>query len=417
MINCFFSFLSLLFVLHAQAFAEFPTNLYPALNLTQDLRVIKNDSNDPFIYSDAFVPREIKISSLSWVTTGVMPSPVKLQRSNNNVSITVFENRLFIAFRTSKTHFAGSDTRLYVLSSLDGLKWDFEMEVYLETDLREPQLTVINNQLQFMYFKGGSNPLEFKPSSMNRFVREKLGQWKDSGTVLHEGEVPWEIKSRKGKTYLTSYKGSHYNLSGKSDVNVMFQETVDGNKFTGGVVYHGGVSEVGWEFDELGNLWAVTRNEDGDDNGFGSQVMFASKENLQAWKQIGTLDPNCYQSPKMFRVGKELYLIGRKNLAEKPFMRTDMSYPMMLQRIFNWVGFSLTPKGSALYKINKSNGRIEFVMDLPGHGDTSFPSIHRLNEKEFLIANYTSDLTDKERSWIVGQLNDTQIYLLKLTFN
>lgn len=402
----------------------FPDNLYPKINLAQDLAEISPDANDPFVYPSDFKPNKISIEEFSWVTTSKLPEEVKTQLSNNNVSITVFENRLFLALRTGKTHFASKKTRLYVISSLDGQNWDFELDVFLQTDLREPQLTVINNELHFVYFKGGSNPFQFKPSFMYRYVREKQGEWADKGTLLQEGEVPWEIKTRQGISYLTSYRGSHYNLNGKSAVDLMFQKTLDGFHFTPAsdisktsVVYKGGVSEAGWEFDHLGNLWAVTRNEDGDDNGFGSQVMFASKDNLNEWKQIGSIDRECYMSPKMFRVGEELYLIGRKNLGEKPFMRAGQKNPLFLQRIRNWVGYTLTGKGTAIYKINKLTGKIDFVMDLPGHGDNSFPSIYRLNEKEFLVSNYSSALWDKNRPWIVGQLMRTNIYLLKLKFN
>lgn len=114
----------------------------------------------------------------------------------------------------------------------------------------------------------------------------------------------------------------------------------------------------------------------------------------------------------MFRVGKEIYLIGRKQLGPKPFGRTDRDASISWQRINNWVRHSLTAKGTGLYRINKTNHAIEFVMDLPGHGDTAFPSIYRLNEKEFLIANYSSALVKPDRSWLYGQLRPTEIYLL-----
>ena len=58
------------------------------------------------------------------------------------------------------------------------------------------------------------------------------------------------------------------------------------------------------------------------------------------------------------------------------------------------------------------------VVDLPGAGDTAFPSVRRTGPNTFLVANYTSPLADPDRPWIVGQTSTegTQIYLLTLTF-
>ena len=59
----------------------------------------------------------------------------------------------------------------------------------------------------------------------------------------------------------------------------------------GPVVYTGGVSEVGFAFDGEGNLWGVTRNEDGDASGFGSHVVFAPADDLANWQFPDTLEP------------------------------------------------------------------------------------------------------------------------------
>lgn len=422
-LNEIFFLIGILISLHAIPSNDFPDNLYPELDINLDLLRTHQKSDDPFVYSEDFSPSKIFISQLSWISNGHLPSEIKTQKSNNNVSITVFEKRLFMAFRTSKTHFASKKTHLYVISSLDGINWDFELEVFEKTDLREPLLAVLNGQLNFLYFKGGSNPFKFEPSYIQKMTRKSQASWTTPVSLLGKGEVPWEIKTRQGKTLLTSYRGSHYKLTGKSGLQVLFQETDDGIIFKPSsalakspVVYSGGVSEVGWEYDHEGNVWAVTRNEDGDENGFGSQIMFASKDRPDIWKQIGKTDPNNYMSPKMFRVGKELFLIGRKQLGKKPFDRTSSKRSFFFRRLKNWVSYSLSSKGTALYRINKTEGKIEFVMDLPGHGDNAFPSIYRLNEKEFLVANYTSALSKPNRSWIIGQLKATEIYVLKLKF-
>ena len=80
------------------------------------------------------------------------------------------------------------------------------------------------------------------------------------------------------------------------------------------VPYRGGISEIGWAFDLDGNIWGVGRNEDGDDSGWGSRIFSAPADDLSNW--IWTeekSDPEIYESPRMFRHGEDLYLIGIAN--------------------------------------------------------------------------------------------------------
>jgi hypothetical protein len=119
----------------------------------------------------------------------------------------------------------------------------------------------------------------------------------------------------------------------------------------------------------------------------------------------------------MFRHGNDLYLIARKQLGRKPFGKTTRNKSIKKQRLRNWVGFSLSGKTTALYKINQAERKVEWVMDLPGAGDTAFPSIQRLDKDRFLIANYSSPIhRRKKRSWLSGQLGNTGIYLQVISF-
>lgn len=94
-------------------------------------------------------------------------------------------------------------------------------------------------------------------------------------------------------------------------VQVFFNTTTDGVHWTPvntsqGFVYSGGVSEVGWTFDLAGNLWAVLRNEDGDDSGWGSRIAFAQSTSLGDWALFpgNVSDEYIYESPRAFRFGK-----------------------------------------------------------------------------------------------------------------
>ena len=55
--------------------------------------------------------------------------------------------------------------------------------------------------------------------------------------------------------------------------------------------------------------------------------------------------------------------------------------------------------GTGLWRLN--DGVLTHLQDLPGCGDTAFPSIVRLSSHRYLIANYTSPLARcEEWSWV-----------------
>ena len=362
-----------------------------------------------------------KLSEPLWIIPSVqLPQGVNPQKSNNNVSISIFNHRLYVAFRTGPTHFASKKTGMYIISTSDGKTWRKEMEFFLGRDFREPHLVPVNGKLHFYCFAAGTSMTSFEPDFISLYTTDGTGNWTGPTQVLEKGEVHWEMKPRNGKLWMTSYSGSHYQVQGDVKVNLHLKYGTDGINWNAlgdsGHVYQGGVSETAFEFDRTGNLWGVTRLEDGDATGFGSHVVFAPKDNLGQWEFPSTADPNCYMSPKMFRHGDELYLIARYQLGSKPFGRANRNRSMAWQRIVNWVGFSLSPKTTALYRINKKIRQVEWVMDLPGAGDTAFPSVIRLSRDRFLIANYTSPPQRKHRSWLHGQLGRTGIYLQVIDF-
>ena len=106
--------------------------------------------------------------------------------------------------------------------------------------------------------------LLFEPQKIWQVIRSKDGTWGEPEVIIDAVEVPWDVKTRNGETYMTTYTGGHY---GEGDLYVHFKTTTDGKtwEFYNGTeaVYTGGVSEVAFEFDMNGNMWAVTRNEDG----------------------------------------------------------------------------------------------------------------------------------------------------------
>jgi len=75
--------------------------------------------------------------------------------------------------------------------------------------------------------------------------------------------------------------------------------------------------------------------------------------------------------------------------------------------------------GVALWKLNTDTLTLTKISDVPGCGDTAFPSIERVSKHKYVIANYTSPLDQcKAWWWIHGQLSSegTSIYLMEIDF-
>jgi hypothetical protein len=356
------------------------------------------------------------------IPSEALPPQLPPSNSNNNVDILFYDGRLYLAWRTAPHHFAGPDTHLYVMSSADnGATWQFEHDVFLATDMREPRLLGYAGYLQLMFFEAGSDSGNFEPRKLWRTRRLGPAEWSDLELLTDGGEVPWDLKIHDGIAYRTSYQGEHYGAGDTSEIAVFFKQSTDGTAWTpvGGKpnVYYGGVSEVAFEFDTQGALWAVTRNEDGDASGFGAHVCYAPPHDLSAWECSAQTDPDRYDSPEMFRHGDDLYLVARRDVGG-PYDARDDGLTLAERRGRYLVAYSLRPKRTALYKIDKQQRTVVHVMDVPGVGDCSFPSVQQTGPHTYLLANYTSPLDMPDVSWLRGQTSErgTQIYLATLTF-
>ncbi len=370
-------------------------------------------SDDPADYLvDGSLNYRIEVSQPRWVVPSAgLPDNVTPQVANNNVDIHFYEDRLYMAFRTAPTHFASDQVEMYVVSSLDGgTSWEYETHIDMGSDLREPRLFDTGGSLQLIFFQAGTDMLNFEPLRIWRVFRRGLGDWSAPEVLLDEPEVPWDVKKRSGKIWMTSYQGEHYSPDPDAGIQVHFKQSEDGIDWRlvedAPFVYAGGVSEVAFEFDSDGSLWAVTRNEDGDQSGWGSHVCSAPADRLGVWDCPSQTDPERYDSPELFRHGDDLYLAARRDVGGPFGADGDMA------------AYSLRPKRSAIYKIDKQQHKVVQLFDLPGCGDTAFPSLRRSGAHTFLLANYTSPLDDPDVSWLQGQTSPqgTQIYLVTISF-
>ena len=362
------------------------------------------------------------LSAPQWIVPGPgLPAEVKLLPSNNNDAIAFFHGRLYLAWRSAPTHFASKLTKMFLVSSEwradGGWDWRFEREIAVGRDVREPYFLVFEDQLIFSYFEAGSNVLSFDPHRLMRMRLGADGRWSEAEEWGAPGEIAWELKSRGGVAWATTYRGNHYK-AGRSDVEVYFKRSTDGlNWETLNTIYTGGVSEVGFEFDRAGDAWGVMRNEDGDESGFGSHVAVARAGHYGQWEIPALSNPHRYDSPRMFRHGEELYLVARREIGPAYGYLCGW-LPLGLRKFCALADYSFHSKRSALYRIDRDRREVEWLMDLPSAGDTAFASILRVSPHRFLIANYSSPFDKVDWTWIQGQDSraGTGVYFTTLEF-
>ena len=75
----------------------------------------------------------------------------------------------------------------------------------------------------------------------------------------------------------------------------------------------------------------------------------------------------------MFNHEGELYLVARTD-PTGPFMSSNTGgLPPTLHHLYDLAAYSLRPHGTAMWKLNRETAELEWLLDLPGCGDTAFP--------------------------------------------
>jgi len=357
-----------------------------------------------------------------------LPKEVKIKASNNCLSIAEFDDKLFIAWRSAPFHFASSKTKMYVMSSIDdGENWTYEYEVELGADVREPYLVETAGHFYLYFFQAGTDPIQFKPNHQKRV--EYLGPqtWTDISDWGSAGEIHWQFNVENGTTYVSSYNGDHYSTE-LGTLSLYLNKTSDGVNFEPiqaeypATVTNTGISEVGWMFDLFGNIWGVGRNEDGDASGWGGRIFHADWNTPGKWEFTAEQSQvDIYESPRMFRFGNELYLVARTDPTGHFWNKNgpQANLPRWADHYADLALYSLRPHSTAIWHVNTATEQLDKVADLPGCGDTAFPSILRTGKTTFRIANYSSPM-DKCAAWpwIRGQVSPrgTQIHFIEIEF-
>lgn len=344
------------------------------------------------------------------VPSGKIPFNVKIYKSNCNLDIVKYKNRYYFAFRTSPTHFASDKTILYVLSSNDLEKWEYEAEFNFKSDLREPRFLVFKNKLFLYFFQGGTNPLSFAPRHI--FVSEYISKsnWTKPKPIYKPGFVAWRVKEFKEKAYMSVYYGVGIYSNEKQPGHLQLLQSDDGYNYK--LVNNKEISrevsaeEGEFEFDDKGNLYATIRRELK-----GSEVCYAEKNDITNWQCKFT--PYKYDSALMFKHKNNFYVIARRNIDGK-YNKNSKYLPNFLKSKYYLVRYSLTRKRTTLYKLNKEKLELEPLFDFPSKGDTAYAGIVKVNENRYFVLNYSTDIHRFDWNWLFGQLFGSNIYAITL---
>lgn len=364
----------------------------------------------------ASLGEQVQVVPGSGLPEGVMP-----QASNNNLDVVEHsDGRLYFAFRTGPDHFASDQVHLFVVSSGDeGATWELELDLFLETDLREPRFLSWDGSLFFHYAVLGTDPMDFEPQGTMRTIKTASG-WSEPEWIFEDGFIPWRTRVMRGVPTMIGYTGGADIYDPQGDalpaLKVRWLSSEDGLHWEGPDVWTGGGSETDFTFTDQA-LVAVIRNEAGDAEGFGSLVCSADLDAPEDW----SCQHDCrkYDSPLMFSHAGEAWLIGRRNVTEDGCFdlgndASEFSHGDLFLQYS--VSYWQQPKRCTLWHVDDETLEVSHILDLPSAGDTCFPSV--LGEDgAFEVWNYSTDPALPDTSWLEGQNGETNIYRQALSFS
>ena len=315
-------------------------------------------------------------------------------------------------FRTAPTHFASKKSTMYVVSSADLDTWKYETKIAPGRDLREPKFAVYHDTLNVYFFTAGTSLFSFDPQQLLVCRTVGGGFWTTTQSVNLDGFVPWRVRERKDTLYLSAYYGRdlYYNKKAKSNLRLFYSTDALNWKpiSVEPQVDILSAEEGEFIFDKSGNLFATVRLE-----GTGALICSADGTCLYNWKKIRLKTK--FDSALLFEHNDDIYLISRRSLdgdIDKLKNRTNETK----RRARNLIRYSITRKVTALYKLDKKDLSVTHITDFPSTGDNAFPGISKIDDDNYVLMNYSSDIHGKKKNWIRGQLGKTYLYWTRLHF-
>lgn len=352
----------------------------------------------------------IAMEPLGLLVPGPAAAGVDCLSANNNLDLTRFEGRLWLAWRTAPSHFASAEARLEV-SSAPGPEgpWRHETTVALGADLREPRWVIHQGRLQLWFMKLGTDPKRFQPQGVHRLSTDGHS-WTSPEPALQESVVPWRITKLQNRWAMIGYRGAEKMYSARpADPVVELRWSDDLETWSSPVDLHPGGTEC--ELIELpdGQIVGLTRNEGPTRRG-GDLLFGPDLEHLSVTPISQKPD-----SPNMFLWQGKPYVFTRRQLAfGGRYDHMPAWVPGAVAIRVDQAVWSVTRKRSALFSVNTNTRSLDWVLDLPSCGDTSFAAVVHEPDGSILVADYSSPVDRGDPIWLRGQLRPTQISLYRL---
>ncbi len=360
-----------------------------------------------FFLQANFLSQHVKTNPLK----EIIPSKVnskgeKLRSSNNNLDVTTFNSKFYLATRNAPSHFASKKAKLIIWkgNNLDSL--ELSQTIEMRSDLREPRFFSKNDTLFLMFFQAGTKKFKFQPKSAWVMFLNKNTWSKPKQINLPQGYVPWRIKTYNQIHYLSSYEGSkQYNINEPGEIRMF----ISNNGFdwrgltkTPQIIHPRAISEGEFVFDSIGNIFGIARLEYD-----GSYIFYGTKDSLDQFEY--RYSEYKFDSPLLFEHNKQFYLLSRRNI--------DGKFVKKKKHKKNLIRYSMKRKTTSLFRVDFSNHCLIHLLDLGTTGDCAFPAIVKKNKDEYYIIDYSSNIKKKKKNWIRGQLGSTNIYMTTLSFS
>jgi hypothetical protein len=348
-----------------------------------------------------------------------LPPDLDLGRSNNNLDVARHDGRLWLGLRTAPTHFASADARLEILVSDDeGESWTHDRTIAVGRDVREPRLVPWQGRLLLYWFTAGAKGTKFQPDVIWVSERGDDGTWDEPVAISPPDCVVWRVRPVNGRLFMTVYRGAAALYTRHpAPLTVELWVSDDGRSWAPAdpvhpVVHQGGAEA---EFIQLpdGRITAVVRKE-GPEFGWGSDIAMAPEFDPTRW--ITRSDLRKFDSPFLFLRDGVPHLLARRQVGFGGQYDLGLAVlPDGLRTKLDQLVYWLTPKRTALYRIDPDALTATWIEDLPSAGDTAFAAaVETADGEGHLVFNYSSPVTKRWWPWALGQVRPTHIYSVEL---
>lgn len=359
---------------------------------------------------------QIHMSAANPVIPGKWVNEDQVDRAVNNVDVVKFEKEYHIAIRTAPTHFQSKKAEVRLYRSFDSMKTLQLMKVvHTGHDLREPRFVIRDHNLEL--YTSEIKPIWQSLLEPERVLRLRFEQdqgWGEPATEFETTWIPWRGREFQGRSYLSMTDVG--DISGKnksSPIRLLVSEhggswqLIDGMSMLPNVFGASRASQFEYVFDQKGNMWALVRSELE-----GSYTMYIPADASEQRRIV--FNDHRYDEATMFQSHGKIFVVARRNLQGEV---DQLQYgPEIVQNFINMLKYTWGPKRTALYEFNTKTLSIDFLVDLPSHGDTSSAAVTEIGDSRFLVLYYSSPLEKIgwDYPWLKGQLNQTLLYSLEL---